>query len=81
MAGPDCGGGATSVTTVAGNGAAGATGDGGPATAAAIGLPESVSSIDATDFLVADGENGRVRRVTGATIATPAGGPEQPRRA
>lgn len=70
---PGCGGDGA-VTTVAGNGVAGATGDGGPATSAAIGRPESVSSISATDFLVADGENGRVRRVTGATISTPAAG-------
>ena len=74
---PDCGGGAT-VTTVAGNGLAGASGDGGAATAAAIGLPESVSSISLTDFLVADSENGRVRRVTGGTISTPLAGLSTP---
>jgi hypothetical protein len=74
---PGCGGDAV-VTTVAGNGQPGATGDGGPATAAAIGLPQSVSPISATDFLVADSENGRVRRVSGATISSPAAGLNTP---
>lgn len=66
---PGCGG-SGSTTTVAGNGLAGATGDGGPATSAAIGTPESVSPVNSTQFLVADSQNGRVRRVTGATIST-----------
>ena len=70
---PGCGGEA-SVTTLAGNGAAGATGDGGPATSAAIGSPESVSAITNTDFLVADSQNGRVRRVANGTIFTPLAG-------
>ncbi len=73
---PGCASG--TVTTVAGNGAPGAGGDGGPATAAAIGLPQSVSAINATDFLVADSENGRVRRVSGGTISTPAAGLNSP---
>jgi hypothetical protein len=62
------------VTTLAGNGAAGATGDGGPATAAAIGTPESVSAITNTDFLIADSQNGLVRRVANGTISTPLAG-------
>lgn len=70
---PTCSG-AGGVTTVAGNGQPGATGDGGPATGAAIGLPESVSTVGLTDFLVADAENGRVRRVTNGIISTPLAG-------
>ena len=70
---PGCGGDGL-VTTLAGNGGAGATGDGGPATAAAIGTPESVSAVSDTDFLVADSLNGRVRRVLGGTITTPLAG-------
>ena len=70
---PNCSG-SGAVTTVAGNGQPGATGDGGPATSAAIGSPESVSSITDTDFLVADSQNGLVRRVNAGTISTPLAG-------
>ncbi|HYI36526.1 MAG TPA: hypothetical protein VEX39_07975 [Thermoleophilaceae bacterium] len=74
---PNCGG-SGSTTTVAGNGAAGATGDGGPATSAAIGVPESVSPVNSTQFLVADSQNGRVRRVIGSTISTAVAGLNTP---
>ena len=74
---PGCGGDGV-VTTLAGNGGAGATGDGGPATAAAIGTPESVSAITNTDFLVADSLNGRVRRVAGGLHQHPARRPGHP---
>ncbi len=71
---PGCGSPGGTPTTLAGNGLAGASGDGGPATSAAIGVPESVSPISANDFLLADSENGRVRRVTAGTITSPATG-------
>ncbi len=51
------------VTTVAGSGTAGFSGDGGPALAAQLNLPFSVSPLAGGGFLIADAGNGRVRRV------------------
>jgi sugar lactone lactonase YvrE len=60
------------MTTVAGNGVVGFSGDGGPPTSAALGLPASVA-IDASGaLLILDFENNRVRRVDGAAVANPA---------
>ncbi len=59
------------ITTVAGNGAPGFSGDGGPALAAQLNLPFSVSPLAKGGFLVADAGNGRVRRVAAnGTITT-----------
>jgi uncharacterized protein (TIGR03437 family) len=62
------------ITTVAGNGMPGYTGDGGPATAATLFLPSGVA-VDATGNLyIADTGNSVVRRVTpGGLITTIAG--------
>ena len=62
------------VTTVAGNGIAGFSGDGGPATSAQLNLPYGVA-VDLNGYLyIADFGNNRVRRVTpGGTIDTYAG--------
>ena len=62
------------ITTVAGNGAAGFSGDGGPATSAQLSSPNGVA-VDATGNLyITDGDNKRVRKVTaGAVISTVAG--------
>ncbi len=62
------------ITTVAGNGIQGYGGDGGPATAAPLNLPQSVA-VDARGMLyIADSGNNRVRRVTAdGTISTIAG--------
>lgn len=62
------------VTTVAGTGNAGFSGDGGPATAANINFPHSASPTSDGGFLIADTLNNRIRRVSpGGTITTVAG--------
>ncbi|CAA9487143.1 MAG: hypothetical protein AVDCRST_MAG13-1525, partial [uncultured Solirubrobacteraceae bacterium] len=64
------------ITTVAGRGAAGFAGDGGPATDAELRLPADVAVLADGDLLVADMGNDRIRRVDDATgtISTVAGG-------
>jgi hypothetical protein len=62
------------ITTVAGTGAEGFSGDGGPATAARMGYPDSVSATADGGFLISDYEFNRVRRVSPTgTITTVAG--------
>ena len=62
------------ITTVAGNGTAGYTGDNGPATSATINGPTAVASTGDGGFLIADTNNRVVRRVSAAgTITTAAG--------
>lgn len=51
------------VTTVAGTGAAGPVGDGGPATAAGLSIPRDVEAVSTGGFLIADSGTNRVRRV------------------
>jgi uncharacterized protein (TIGR03437 family) len=61
------------ISTVAGNGVVGFSGDGGPATAAQLWLPSSVA-VDATGNLyIADYGNNRVREVSAGVITTIAG--------
>jgi hypothetical protein len=61
------------VTVVAGTGARGFSGDGGPATAAALNRPVAVGAAADGGFLIGDGSN-RVRRVApDGTITTVAG--------
>jgi NHL repeat len=62
------------ITTVAGNGTAGYSGDGGPATRAQLDGPTGIA-VDATgDLFIADGGNQRIREVTpNDTIQTVAG--------
>ncbi|MEZ4368431.1 MAG: hypothetical protein R2939_19455 [Kofleriaceae bacterium] len=64
------------ITTIAGTGAAGFAGDGGPAVAALLGYPESVAVDVVGNIHVADSGNGRVRAVAAATgvISTEVGG-------
>jgi ribosomal protein S11 len=65
---------AGTITTVAGTGAAGFSGDGGPATAAELDSPDGVAATADGGFLIADTFNNRVRRVSPAgTITTVAG--------
>jgi hypothetical protein len=52
------------ITTVAGNGSAGASGDGGPATAAALRAPYGVSALPDGTFVIADQGNHEIRKVT-----------------
>jgi hypothetical protein len=63
------------ATTVAGNGTAGYSGDGGPATAAELNCPSAVAFDAAGDLFFADSGNNRVREVNVATgvITTVAG--------
>jgi len=63
------------ITTVAGNGTAGYSGDGGPATSAEIFFPFSVATDSGGNFYIADFDNCRIRLVTVAsgTISTAAG--------
>jgi uncharacterized protein (TIGR03437 family) len=66
---------AGNVSTVAGNGNVGFSGDGGPATSAPLWTPLGVAVDSAGNLFIADGANNRIRKVTPAgTISTVAGG-------
>jgi uncharacterized protein (TIGR03437 family) len=52
------------ITTVAGNGTSGFSGDQGPATKAALSVPRGVSFDNAGNMLIADTNNHRIRKVT-----------------
>jgi sugar lactone lactonase YvrE len=59
------------ITTVAGNGTKGHTGDGGLATSAALNMPDRVSVNVAGNFFISDSGNDVIRRVDGtSTIIT-----------
>jgi hypothetical protein len=63
------------ITTLAGTGVAGATGDGGPATAARLNQPTALSLAADGSILVADRGSARIRRIApDGTITTVAGG-------
>ena len=62
------------ITTVAGTGVEGYSGDGGPATSAQLALPFGLAMDTAGNLYIAEGFNDRVRRVDGSgTITTVAG--------
>jgi sugar lactone lactonase YvrE len=63
------------ITTVAGNGSPGFSGDAGPATSAALNLPYGVAVDASGNLFVAEYENHRIRRIDGVTgiITTVAG--------
>lgn len=62
------------ISTVAGTGSPGITGDGGPATSATLHYPGAVTVDSAGNLYIADNENCRVREVSSAgTITTVAG--------
>jgi uncharacterized protein (TIGR03437 family) len=62
------------ITTVAGNGIYGFSGDGGPATSAALDQPQSVAVDGAGNLYIADAWNARIRKVSpSGTITTVAG--------
>ena len=61
------------ITTVAGNGKEGFSGDGGPATSASLNQPVGVAVDPAGVLYIADTQNNRIRKVSGGTITTVAG--------
>ncbi|MEV3852250.1 RICIN domain-containing protein [Streptomyces microflavus] len=62
------------ISTVAGTGAAGFGGDGGPATAAQLKKPRGMTADSAGNLYVADSENNRIRKITAdGKISTVAG--------
>ena len=61
------------ITTVAGNGIPGFSGDNGPAAAAEMTLPSGIAVDSAGSLYIADTDNARVRKVTGGVITTVAG--------
>ncbi len=61
------------ITTVAGSGTAGYTGDGGSATAATLNDPTGVAVDAKGDLFIADAGNNAIREVSGGTITTVAG--------
>ncbi len=66
---------ATIITTYAGNGTLGYSGDGGAAANAELALPEGLSLNANGDLFIADSNNGRIREITGSgtLISTVAG--------
>jgi Adenylate and Guanylate cyclase catalytic domain/NHL repeat len=65
------------VTTMAGTGRAGFSGDGGPATSADLRGPQSIAIDSAGDIFIADSQNNRVRRVDPRGIITTIAGSGQ----
>jgi len=61
------------ITTVAGNGNRGFSGDGGTATSASLNLPEGLAVDSAGNLYIADYQNNRIRKVSGGIITTVAG--------
>jgi uncharacterized protein (TIGR03437 family) len=61
------------ITTVAGNGTPGFSGDSGPATSAQLANPEGVAVDSAANLYIADTSNSRIRKVSNGVIATVAG--------
>ncbi len=57
-------------TVIAGTGTAGFSGDGGSATQAQLNLPQAVAFDSAGNLIIADGGNGRLRKVTPAGVIT-----------
>jgi uncharacterized protein (TIGR03437 family) len=62
------------ITTVAGNGSVGFSGDGGPATDAALNAPYDVAVDTSGDLFIADAYNFRIREVSSSGIITTVAG-------
>lgn len=65
------------ITSIAGTGTAGFSGDGGQATVAQLALPSAVALDSAGNLYIADTNNQRIRKVTGSIISTVAGNGEE----
>ena len=61
------------ITTVAGNGTPGFSGDNGPATSAQLFYPLGVAADSAGNLYIADTGNSRIRKVSNGVITTVAG--------
>src|SRR4051812_9323066 len=62
------------ITTIAGNGSTNFTGDGGPATSAALNIPSGAVPLPGGGYLIADTGNHRIRRIAAdGTITTVVG--------
>ena len=61
------------ISTIAGTGTCGYSGDGGPAAAAALCLPTAVAVDSVGGIYIADTNNYRIRKIAGAIISTVAG--------
>jgi uncharacterized protein (TIGR03437 family) len=65
---------ARTITTLAGNGTAGYSGDGGPAADAQLNFPEAIATDSAGNVYISDTGNGRVRKISaGGVISSIAG--------
>lgn len=62
------------ITTVAGNGTGGFSGDNGPATNAELNYPEGLAVDSSDNLYIADSGNFRIRKVSNGVITTVAGG-------
>jgi len=62
------------ITTVAGNGVTGFSGDGGPATGASLAFPLGMAMDSGGNLYFADGNNNRVRRISPAGVITTVAG-------
>ncbi len=62
------------ITTVAGNGSVGFSGDGGPATSASLYNPVGVAFDGAGNFYIADQQNQRIRKVAASGVITTVAG-------
>jgi uncharacterized protein (TIGR03437 family) len=62
------------ITTIAGNGTPGFSGDNGPAASARLAYPQGVAVDSASNLYIADAGNNRIRKVSNGVIATVAGG-------